>query len=704
MILKGEFSMSIVSIHKSFTDAIAQVPPQVQKSAWDMIHQLTEHPEAHGLNFERVKGAIDPKVHSVRVNQKYRAILVKPEKEDVNLFVWIGNHDQAYTWAEKKRFEVNKATGLLQMWTSPRRNSSDTVKGIFCDYTEKQLIAIGVPEELIPVIYSIQTTDELYNYADEIPEDTFEPLLWIAQGEPYQDVLQIITEIKAEQRKELEKSDQPFLQAMLNTSSQVAVISSDTQLLEILKYPFDRWRLFLHSTQKELVEKDFSGSVKVLGGAGTGKTVVALHRARKLVRDFLLPDEKLLFTTFNVNMVAIVQDYLNTMCTPEELQRIDVINIDRLAKEIVEMYCGVQINKMIESNQDREIIWRQVGSCLNIDPSQLMLIKKEYDRFIQPYGIEVKEEYLNFLRKGGKTKISKKEREEIWKVVEYVRSEMEARGWYEYPDIIRIARKWLETNPGRLSYRAAIVDEAQDFTEESFKLLRALVPKNRNDLFIVGDPHQRIYSRFAVLSRCGIDVRGQRSRRLRINYRTTEQIRKQAMKVIRHIPFDDLDGGQNFADDISLMSGTEPVCVNFTNVNLERQFILKQVKELLREGILPHEIGLFSRTKRMVERYRKFLEDNGVSASLLTTESHLSNKAVHCGTMHRSKGLEFRVVFLAGVNEKVVPLGAFTKIKDVEEREEKMRQERSLLYVASTRAREKLFITSYGKPSPFLRN
>jgi superfamily I DNA/RNA helicase len=704
MILKGEFSMSIVSIHKSFTDAIAQVPPQVQKSAWDMIHQLTEHPEAHGLNFERVKGAIDPKVHSVRVNQKYRAILVKPEKEDVNLFLWIGNHDQAYAWAEKKRFEVNKVTGLLQMWTSPGRNGSNTVKGIFCDYTEKQLIAIGVPEELIHVIYSIQTADELYKYADEIPEDTFEPLLWIAQGEPYQDVLQIVTEIKAEQRKDQEKSDQPFLQAMLNTSSQVAVISSDTQLQEILKYPFDRWRLFLHSTQKELVEKDFSGSVKVLGGAGTGKTVVALHRARKLVRDFLLPDEKLLFTTFNVNMVAIVQDHLNTMCTPEELQRMDIINIDRLAKEIVETYCGVQINKMIESDQDREIIWRQAGSCLNIDPSQLLFIKREYDRFIQPYGIDEKEEYLTLLRKGGKTKISKRKREEIWEVVEYVRNEMEERGWYEYPDIIRMARKWLEANPSRLNYRAAIVDEAQDFTEESFKLLRALVPKNRNDLFIVGDPHQRIYSRFAVLSRCGIDVRGQRSRRLRINYRTTEQIRKQAIQVIGDIPFDDLDGGQNFADDISLMSGTEPVCVNFANVNLERQFILKQMKELLREGILPHEIGLFARTKKMVERYQKFLEENGMAVSLLTTESHLSNKGVHCGTMHRSKGLEFRVVFLAGVNEKVVPLDAFTKIEDIEEREEKIKQERSLLYVASTRAREKLFITSYGKLSPFLRN
>ena len=242
--------MPIVSIHKTFTEAIAEVPPQVQKSAWDMIHKLTQHPEAHGLNFERVKGAVDSKVHSVRVNQKYRAILVKPEKEDVNLFVWIDNHDKAYAWAEKKRFEVNKTTGLLQMWTSPERDGSNAVKGIFSDYTEKQLVAIGVPEELIPVIHSIQTSEELYKYADKIPEDTFEPLLWIAQGEPYQDVLQIVTEIKAEQRKGQEKSDQPFLQAMLNTSSQVAVISSDTQLLEILKYPFDRWRLFLHSTQK----------------------------------------------------------------------------------------------------------------------------------------------------------------------------------------------------------------------------------------------------------------------------------------------------------------------------------------------------------------------------------------------------------------------------------------------------------------------
>lgn len=698
--------MSTVSIHKSFTDAIAQVPPKVQRLAWNMIHQLTEHPEAHGLNFERLKGAIDPKVHSVRVNQKYRAILVKPEKENVNLFVWIDNHDDAYAWAEKKRFEVNQTTGFLQMWTSNQGVSGNfsAAKGVFSPYTQKQLIALGVPEDLIPVIHSIQDEDDLYSYVEDIPSDVFEPLLWLAQGEEYQDVLQIVNESKAEeQSKNPNTMHEPFLQALFHTSSQIAVISSDTQLQEILNHPFDQWRLFLHPSQKELVEKDFSGPVKVLGGAGTGKTIVAMHRAKKLVRNFLLPDEKLLFTTFNVNLPEIIRDHLNTMCTPEELERIDVIPIDRLAKQIVEEHCGIQINKLIGDDQDREIIWRQVEKVLNVDPGKITFIKGEYDRFIQPCGIEEKEEYLHVSRKGRKTRINKKEREEIWKVVEYVRREMKQRGWYEYPDIIRIARKWLEKNPGKVTYQTAIVDEAQDFTEESFKLLRALVPKRRNDLFIVGDPHQRIYSRFATLSRCGIDVRGQRSKRLRINYRTTEQIRKRAMQVIREIQFDDLNGGKHDSADISLMTGTEPVCANFANVNLERQFILKQIKDLLTEGVLPNEMALFARTKKRVERYQKFLEENGITVSLLTTESHLINKGVNCGTMHRSKGLEFRVVFLAGVNEKVLPLEVFTKIEDEEEREEKIRQERSLLYVASTRAREKLFITSYGEPSPFLR-
>ncbi|MBA4495661.1 3'-5' exonuclease [Paenactinomyces guangxiensis] len=696
--------MTTISIHRTFTDSIAQVPAQVQKLAWNMIHQLTEHPEAHGLNFERVKGAVDSKVHSVRVNQKYRAILVRPEKEDVNLFVWIDKHDNAYDWAERKRFEVNQVTGFLQMWTSNKKtNDSIDVKGLFSDYTEDKLIAIGVPEDLIPVIYEIKHEDELYKYVDEIPEDTFAPLLWIAQGESYQDVLQIVNEQKAERSRQQQAPGQPFLQAMLNTSSQVAVISSDTQLQEILRYPFDHWRLFLHSSQKELAEKDFSGPVKVLGGAGTGKTVVALHRARKLIRDFMRPDEKLLFTTFNINLANIIQDLLATMCTPEEVQRIKVIHIDRLAKEIVETCAGVKINKLMESDRDRETIWRQAGSRLGIDSSRMEWIRKEYDRFIQPNRIEEKEEYFRLQRKGGKKKISKKERAEVWKVVEAVRGEMVQRGWYEYPDMIRMARKWLEKNPGQLNYRAAIVDEAQDFTEESFKLLRALVPKNRNDLFIVGDPHQRIYPRFAVLSRCGIEVRGQRSKRLRINYRTTEQIRKQAIRMIKGIEFDDLNGGKNFVDDISLISGTEPVCVNFENVNLERQFILKQIKKLLEEGILPREIALFARTKRMVEKYQKFLGNNGITASLLTTESHLKNRGVNCGTMHRSKGLEFRIVFLAGVNEKIIPIDIFTKIEDQEEREEKIRQERSLLYVASTRARDKLFITSYGSPSPFVK-
>jgi superfamily I DNA/RNA helicase/mRNA-degrading endonuclease RelE of RelBE toxin-antitoxin system len=686
-----------IAIHKTFTDALAKLPPNIQQAAWNAIYKFSANPNANGLNFEKLY-VTDSKVYSVRVNDKYRAIVVRPENEDVNLFVWIDNHDEAYEWVERKRFEINPVTGCLQVWTSIEVSEEPAKgkKGIFSKYSEQQLLEIGIPEEVLPLVYQIQNADELQEYVEEIPDEQFTYLRWLAEGEDYETVLQLCKESQP-------KSSDSFLEGLIKSSSEVAFITSDAQLKEIMEYPFEHWRTFLHPKQKALVEKDYSGPVRVLGGAGTGKTVVALHRARKLVRDFLKPDEKLLFTTFNLNLADIIKHQLETMCTPEEYARINVIPINSLARFIAENHAGVRIYKMLEKEEDREILWRQAASTFNLNKERVQFIRGEYERFILPEGIQSKEEYLKAVRKGRKTRLTQKEREEVWELVEYIRSQKEQRGWYDYEDILRIARVWAEKNPGVVQYRCAVIDEAQDFAEDGFKLVRALVPRDRNDLFIVGDPFQRIYSRTAVLSRCGIDVRGQRSKRLNINYRTTEQIRRQAVQVLKNEVFDDLDGGLNVADDISLLTGDEPVCVNFRDPEEEQKFICQCIKELIKQGFQPNEIVLLARTNKLVAKYRKILAEQGIPNQELTTTSHLQNKGVNCGTMHRSKGLEFRVVFLAGVTAKWVPMEFQLKKLDPEGQKEYLKQERSLLYVASSRAREKLFITSYGEPSKLLK-
>jgi superfamily I DNA/RNA helicase len=395
---------------------------------------------------------------------------------------------------------------------------------------------------------------------------------------------------------------------------------------------------------------------------------------------------------------------LKTMCTEQEMARIDVIPIDKLAREIAEKHAGITIRHMIENERDREVIWKQAADKFGLDWERAKFIKTEFEKFIQPEGIEDKETYLTAVRKGRKTRLTREQREEIWEVVEYVRKEMEQRGWYEYPDILRIARRFMEENPGAVTYRAAVIDEAQDFTEDAFRLIRALVPKKRNDLFIVGDPLQRLYTRGVVLSRCGIDVRGQRSKRLRINYRTTEEIRKQAVQVLTEAEYDDLDGGIHVADDLSLMTGTEPVCLNFANQEEEKEFICRCIREMMQQGVQLNEIAILARKNKLVDQYRAALTEAGIPNQPLTTVSHLREEGVHCGTMHRSKGLEFRVVFLAGVNEgEVPPAFALRQAEEEEEKQELLKKERSLLYVASSRAREKLFVTSFGEPSNLFR-
>ncbi|MCL6446454.1 MAG: hypothetical protein K6T83_23910, partial [Alicyclobacillus sp.] len=236
----------------------------------------------------------------------------------------------------------------------------------------------------------------------------------------------------------------------------------------------------------------------------------------------------------------------------------------------------------------------------------------------------------------------------------------------------------------------------------AFRLLRALVPPGGNDLFITGDAHQRIYRSRVVLGRCGIEVRGRRSRRLRINYRTTEQIRRDALAVLSGVHIDDLDGGTDDGRDVSLLSGPVPDRVHFPDALAEAVFVCDQVRNLLSEGWAGHEVAVLARTQNVTEWICHQLIDAGIPAELLERhEAMTADGRVRCGTIHRSKGLEFRAVFLVGVSEGLVPPASAVEdaAADSAKREQLLQHERSLLYVAATRARDRLFVSSSGMPS-----
>ncbi len=701
--------MATIAIQDTFLEAFSQLPKAEQKRTQEMIKKLREDAPYSSLNLERYKEAVDPRVYSIRVNDTYRTIVVRPDKSDMMLLVWVDHHDDAYRWAKRKRFTINPNTGVIQMWSLEevppvQSEESKYVYGLYSKLSDQQMKRLGVPAEMVAEVRKVQSIEELEKRKSQLPQDVFEALLYLAHGEEFEEVVRFMEELRAESEQLANQSDSSQtaekVTQNIHSSGHIVVISDDEHLNDILAKPLEKWRIFLHPSQKVLVERNYNGSVRVLGGAGTGKTVVALHRARYLARHLIKPNEKILLTTYHSHLTDYLLECLKTICSKTDLKKIDVLSIDQLASRIVEQIKDIEPKKVIKPLEQLKDVWATVCRKVGYPLERLKFVMQEYEQVIQFNSIETWEEYRQIARVGRGVRISVKEKERVWQVVTQYKKRLDELGWLDFILFLRIARQWLEQNPGAISYRAAIVDEAQDFHMEAFKLLRTLVPPQTNDLFIVGDPHQCIYPRKVVLHHCGIHVRGPRSKRLRINYRTTEQIREQAVARLSGFEFDDLDGGKLKGKYTSLIYGEPPERCHFASEQEEYRFLVDKIKELLTLGIKSHEIAVLVRTNKMVEKIKAHLRKHLIPTVTLKNRFIQSESGVNCGKMSRSKGLEFRIVFLVGINQELFPPKSKMVGMDQEGKRELEKRERSLLYMASTRARDKLFVTSHGVPSP----
>jgi len=709
----------IVAFQPTFLDAMQRLGKTEQRRTTQMLSEFQDRFHTAGYHFEPIREALDPRVHSVRVSQGYRAIALKSPEDDAVLFVWVDQHDSAYRWARNKRFDIDATRGMIQMWQVTERqpessaaDASEMIGSKLLDqYTDEQLMSLGVSPGLLLSLREIQDSDEIETLGINLTWQVLTALQYLASGEPFDVVQDFMREMEADLAAEstaaqavaTDDSLSPLAQALLHpqSSAQVHVITSDSELSDMLEQPMERWRIFLHPSQKVLVEANYKGAVRVLGGAGTGKTVVAMHRARHLLRHVLGPADRVVFTTFTVNLADRIRETMATLCTDEEISRLDVISIDRLAKRVLEQL-GEPLEIIYDSNR-LESVWIEALQATRQPINLLTTVRQEYARVIQPNGVMTWDEYIETPRTGRSVRLSRMQRQQVWEVIESFRGRMRDRHWVESIDLFAWAKELLETHSGLAMYRAAIVDEGQDLHAEAYRFLRALVPANRNDLFIVGDAHQRIYSRAVVLGRCGISIRGQRSKRLRINYRTTEQIRRRAMQVLQGLRFDDLDGDIDAGTDISLMTGMAPDRIHVQGLEQEQGEVLRRIANLLSEGYHLSEIAVLARTNSIARSYLDLLNENGLPAVFLKSDSTGDEEGVHCGTMHLSKGLEFRAVFLVSVNEGIMPpVSRESTANTPEEVADMDREERSLLYVACTRARERLFVLSSGRePSPY---
>ncbi len=735
--MSGNAVQAKLALSAEFLEAFSALGKQTQAKVRKFMTDFQHNPTGSGKNYEKIRTAPDGNLRSVRIDQDYRGILLKPDDGNVFVFLWVDKHDAAYAWAAGRRVTIHPSTGAIQILETvsgddtgtgdPLESESDggvagavssgsgasAEPGVFDPYTDAEIVRVGVPEELIGLVRSIHDDAQLQQVLRRFPSDAQEALQYLAAGFSYSDVLDELG--LSEEPETVDTGDfETALERDLSRRS-VVLITNDTDLQDALDYPLAKWRIFLHPQQERLVTVNTSGPYRVLGGAGTGKTVVAMHRARHLVRTvFPAETDRVLFTTFNTNLAKDIRKNLQMLCSTEEMDRITVQSIDQWARDYLK-----KIGRPVEilPPQKKNELWDEAlayrDETLGL-PDEFY--KREWETVIQYQGITSAEEYMTARRTGSGTRLSRRKRVAAWNVFARYRDLVSATDQVEFVDVLRIARMQLEAGRRPIRFAAVVIDEAQDMHPEALRLVRAiLVPPDEaippNSLFITGDGHQRIYRWPVKLSDCGIPIVG-RSRRLKLNYRTTEETRRFAAAVLSGESIDDLDGNtDSLSGYTSLLSGAEPVEYPCQNQAEQADTIVTQITEWL--GQSPVEpanatalstVCIVARDESRIERVKALLKQRDVKVQQLTREGDPSADGVRIGTMHRVKGIEYDYMIVADVDDLTIPNPAAVNRAGMSETDHAiaLKQERSLLYVALTRARKAVMVSWVGERSRLL--
>lgn len=723
-----------VAIGDEFLTAFAAIPRRKQRAVMNFVTRFRENPRGTGINYENIHTARDKNFRSVRIDQDYRGIVLKPDVGNVYVLLWVDKHDDAYKWASRHRCSINPKTGTLQLYeTTVEHEDSAPIEPapqatlaeppaqeaaapqpdpLFLAVSEQQLLSIGVPEDRLRLVQSLYTVEALEAAEPKLPIEAFEALYLLAAGTPLKDILD---DYAAPAESTVDTED--FEAALERPQSQrrFRVPEDEQELGRMLNAPLERWRVFLHPQQRQLVERQWNGPVRVLGGAGTGKTVVAMHRARWLASQLPPGDKKeILFTTFTSNLAVDISENLKKICTPQQFNRIEVCHFDAWVNRFVGQHdYALRIAYPGGYNSLYDECWKQAESLI---PLELGLhnefFKEEWERVILEQQVQTLRDYFKANRVGRGVALNRKQRKEIWPVFEEMRAQLARRNAATAEDAMAYAIDIIQQGTAKPQYQHVVVDEAQDFSHSAWQLVRALAGEEReNDIFLVGDAHQRIYRRRASLKQSGINIIG-RGRKLRINYRTTELIRRFATALLNNQSIDDLDGGEDTSTEYrSLVVGEQPVVKHFPTESEEKAWLLEEI-EAVYEELLKQEanaayadICVVARTNRLGKNFADYLQEQGIPTHTLSRQQadDRSKEGVRIATMHRIKGLEFKAVFIVSVNEGVVPLKyAITNTQDPVERRLNELTERALFHVAATRAVRFLRVSSYGERSSFL--
>lgn len=673
------------AIDTNFFTVAGRLSNQDRGRALTFVGKFLENPKQPGLSLERVQQAKSDHLWSGRVSDDLRAIIYQEGESAVLLYV--DRHDAAYNWAGRHVIERHQKTGVLQIVEIPKTteipvagSKDHTASCLFAGRSNDYLLSLGVPELWLPTVRQIRTDDELIEVIEKLPPDVGERLFDLAAGKLVTPPTPVSPTAPLSENEE--------------ASRNLIIVRSKDELRFLLDAPLAKWIAFLHPSQKKLAHGNFSGAVKVTGSAGTGKTVVAMHRARHLAAQ----GRRVLVTSFVQTLCRNIERNLQLFCTSVELERITVSHVHRLAADFIreagESWQPVDDQKIAE-------VLGQLSSRGNcpLDPENLFA---EWQSVIEAQGITSWEQYRGASRAGRGRALTIKDRKAVWEIIERLQQRLAERREISFSGLCRRAAELIKTGKVRSPFDAVVVDEMQDLRAQELLMLSSLAP--HDNLMLVGDGGQRIYAGKVTLKSLGVDVRG-RSHVLRLNYRTTEQIRRFADGLLS-AEADDLDGGRESRTETrSLLSGPEPRRKGFDSRPAQNDFVAEQIQQLLRQGRTPDEIAVFARQAKLLDQIENRLNKAGIPCYRLSKEDFPHEPAVNLGTMHRAKGLEFKVVFVIDADDETLPSASLLKKKTDEQlRADFVEQEQQLLYVSVTRARDGVFVTWAGEPSRFLKN
>lgn len=770
--------MATITMMKSAT----KVDGSIRSSVFSTLEKLAEDDTAPGLHVEPLQRAADKRIRSIRVNKMYRMLAFKIEGGEQPHYIYVGTyeHEEAYRVGEGLALRVNPVNGVMSLLReqsaaaesekpesqakaekaaeearAAAEAAADTAAEVPVEEPQNIAVAppvpappespsevfaagghsvssleaqLGIHGELLEPALSARTPEELESRLVAASPWERDALIGLAAGMSVADVQK---DLGLDVEPAASDNDDASVRRALEkpaTQMEFANVSSDELKAIIESGSFEEWTTFLHPSQRTVAYRSLGGSSRVSGGAGTGKTVVALHRARALFTETLRGQQKtesvprVFLTTFTNSLSASLQSslaVLDSSISPSTRigePGIAVLGIDKATMFVLNHAAPAELQAAGQAvlgaplrtapkplvNPANTHLW---SDAIDRTPSASAepaitpdFLAAEFETIILPNRISTKAQYLKANRAGRGVALNRKARLAVWSIVEAYLSMATSANTHTFPVLGALAAAALdaraEAGGGRLVDHV-VVDEAQDFHAGHWRFLRALVAEGPNDIFISEDSHQRIYGHPLRLSHFGIKIVG-RSTRLKLNYRTTAETLRFAMQVLGSETYTDTLGEADSIEGYrSARSGPLPVVVREDNLTAELDGVAAKIEEWLARRD-DATVGVLTRNRHDIDTTADGLEKRGIELS------DKDGKGVSVMTMHSAKGLEFNYVALVDVSQRTMPSKIHAPTTPESERHEMLQREKSLLYVASSRARDELFVSTGRTPAEVL--